>query len=575
MSKTIQPIIAIVGNANIAEFLSGKFAGNKGYFAIMEEPWIKRPDSENEIIGRNNLLACIKHDYLILAGCEEKTCELFLNRFPESYHKKIIIIKDEQDIDKNRNILEKYLSDSEPNKQYISTSQLGNLSKDENIAIIENSDSIGVVIAENFCIAEGYKILRIEKATLELVDNIVDLLRKWNLHKDSMICEDAKNDLFKILRNRIGNLDSFEFKQLVFFTKGIPYGILPFHSPVTHFLLERDLGLQILAGYKRINENNGFAIAMICDPGEIPDTESIEIKKILKEKGVEVLDLNGAKANVYRFMHLIERYPFDFAMINSHASEVDGRRITSEITTSKGTTHRIVYDLYASFAPVPEERNVIVTEKVVPISVDGILWSDKKRKKENVNTQHFNLLEFIKEIRHNNEREKVLKTEDCQGVKFSNALKLYHFTWIPTMHVVGETRYPIIFNNACSSWIEMASMFIFVGASVYIGTTKDIISTMAKECGRDFIKWCLLQESMSSALFEAQKQFIIQLNYSPYLYWGHPDIILQPSVIDNKEIRKQRVRNTLNGLIKKRLVCESDYMKKKIHDIIKCLQEVE
>lgn len=574
MKKLISSVFAIVGNPGIARFLSEKFAGDKYYFAIMEEPWIKRPDAENEIIRRNNLSAFIRHEYLILAGCETKTCELFFNHLPKSYHKKIIIINNSQELDKYIDVLAKYFVTNDVNKQYISLSQLDNLSHGDKIAIIETSGSIGEVIAENFCIAEGYKILKIEKATSELTDDIEDLLRAWNLGEDDVVRENAREKLFGILKNRTGNLDELEFAQLVFFTKGIPYGILPFQSPVTHFLSERDLGLQILAGYKRINEeDNSFAVALICDPGDIPDTESAEIKKTLTAKGVEILDLTGNRADIYRFMHLIERYPFDFAWFSSHAGEVDGRRITSEIISSKGSTHKIIYDLYASFAPVPGEENVIVTEMIVPVSIDGIPWSNKARIREDDNARYFNLKEFIEEIKHNDQREKVLKTEDSQGIKFSNALKLYKLTWIPAMHVLGETRYPIVFNNACSSWIAMAGRFIFAGASVYIGTTKSIHTAMATKCGIDFITSCLYQLPMCKALFGAQKSFIKQLGYSPYLYWGHPDIFLQPPNISSRIIRKARIHDAIIGLRQKEALYKNDDMKKKINSIIKCILE--
>ncbi len=314
---------------------------------------------------------------------------------------------------------------------------------------------------------------------------------------------------------------------------------------------------------------------MICDPGDIPDTESVEIKKILMKNGVEILDLSGANAQAYKWMHLIQRYPFDLVFISSHAGEVNGRRIKSKIVSCKGMSHEFVYDLYASFAPVPYEDNVVVTELVVPISVDGISWCDKKRLKEHEKARHFDLHEFIHDIKHNDDREEVLTTEDCKGIKFSNALQLYRFTWIPAIHVLGETRFPIVFNNACSSWIEMAGRFIFTGASVYIGTTKDIQTTLARDCGIKFIKIAIQGNSLSHALYQAQNEFILQLGYSPYLYWGHPDIQMKPSISTNcRVLRQKRVQTTLVGLYQKLERVTDEYMKKEIRASIECISDV-
>ena len=573
MKKTILPLMAIVGNASIARALSERFTRSKYYFAIMEEPWVSRPDAENEIIRRNNLLASFQHEYLILAGCGEKTRELFMKHFPLKYHRRVIVIEEDAGIDKFMGILKKYLNKSTVDKQYIDLSELQHLATSEQIAVIEKSDSIGEVIAENFCIANGYKILKVEKVTKELADEVDELLRNWNLAEDSLIRKESKDELFKILRSRVGKLEEFEFKRVVFFTNGIPYGILPFRSPVAHFLLERDLGLQILRGYKRINEgNSSFALSMICDPGDIPNTESVGIKKKFKTNGIDILDLSGANAQPYRFMHLIERYPFDFIMISSHAGELSGKRITSKVTSSKGIINDVVYDLYACFALQPGEDKVTVTELIIPISIDGILWTDKKQLRDNDRARHFNFEEFRKDLNYD-KKEKIIKTEDRKGRKFSNALQLYKGSWIPALHVVGDIRYPIIFNNACSSWIEMANRFLFAGASVYIGTTKDINTIMASDCGIKFIEFALKQKSMLFSLFRAQKTFVRELGYSPYLYWGHPDISLRPTYLDAQKIKKQRIQDVISGLNKKLFEYKDDLMKKTIRSFIKCILE--
>jgi len=573
MKKTILPLISIVGNASIARALSKRFTGSKYYFAIMEEPWVLRLDAENEIIRRNNLLASFQHEYLILAGCGKKTRELFMKHFPRKYHGRVIIIEEDAGIDKFMGILKKYLNKSTVDKQYIDLSELQHLATSEQIAVIEKSDSIGEVIAENFCIANGYKILKVEKVTKKLADEVDELLRNWNLAEDSLVRKESKDELFKIFRSRVGKLEEFEFKRVVFFTNGIPYGILPFRFPVAHFLLERDLGLQILRGYKRINEgNSSFALSMICDPGDIPDTESVGIKKKFKSNGIDILDLSGANAQVYRFMHLIERYPFDFIMISSHAGELSGKRITSRVTSSKGIINDVVYDLYACFALEPGEDKVTVTELNIPVSIDGILWTDKKQLRENDRAHHFNFKKFRENINYD-KKEKIIKIEDCKGVKFSSALQLYKGSWIPALHTVGDIRYPIIFNNACSSWIEMANRFLFAGASVYIGTTKDINTTMAFDCGIKFIEFALKQKSMLFSLFRAQKTFVMELGYSPYLYWGHPDISLRPTYLDAQKIKKQRIQDVISGLSKMLFECKDDHKKKTIRCFIKCISE--
>jgi len=212
MKKTILPLIAIVGNASIARALSERFTGSKYYFAIMEEPWVLRPDAKNEIIRRKNLLHFIQHEHLVLACCGEKTRELFMKHFPRTYQRKVIVIEGEAAIDKSMGVLKKYLNKSTVNKQYIDLSELEHLATSEQIAVIEKSGSTGEVIAENFCIANRYKILKVQKVTKKLTEEVEELLRNWNLASDSLIRKEAKDELFKIFRNRVGKLEEFEFK---------------------------------------------------------------------------------------------------------------------------------------------------------------------------------------------------------------------------------------------------------------------------------------------------------------------------------------------------------------------------
>lgn len=573
MNRTILPIVAIVGDIDLAKKLSERFANERKYFAIMEEPWLSRIDADNEVVKRNNLLAFTKHNYLILAGCKENTYKLLTEKFPERYRAKVIVINNYSDLEKVPSDVRNYFNKTNPRNPYISYSEVERLSDSAKIGVIENINSIGETIAENFCLANGYNILKIKGTSKELQNECEDLLRAWNCASDSLVRTEARERLFNILRERVGALETKQLYRVVFFTRGIPYGILPFQSPVAHLFLDRDLGLQILRGYRKVLEKNrGVSVALLCDPGEIPDSEISDMKGMLSSKGVELIELYKDKATTYNFMHLIERYPFDIAIISSHAGEVEGRQITEKFIDAKDNEYEIVYDLYACFAPVPGEDNVIVQELTVLISVDGIPWNDKKQLKANGATTNFSLKEFM-ECRENEDKRTVIRTQDCKGVKFSNALKLYELSWLPAIHVVGEQRYPIIFNNACSSWIEMSGRFIFAEASVYIGTTKDINTTLAKDCASRIFQLGLKRNSFLYACYQAQREYVAQLGYSPYLYWGSPDVSIKPSCKDNKLIRNMRVLRTLEGLRIKEESLSDNNMKKKIRETMNCISK--
>ncbi len=539
---------------------------------MMEEPWISRPDVENEVIRRSSLLARVPHHHLVVAGCSDKSSDLMMSRFPRQYTKNSVIqIREYKQLCTELEPLLHHQRRRHTEVPWISYEELNSLSATDQLAVIEQSESIGRIIAENFCIANGYRILGIEASSQELVNDCENLMRQWNCADDAILRNRARDELFGLLRARTRDLERSVLRRIVFFTKGVPYGVLPFRSPVAHLFLERDLGLQILRHYVRaFEEDRGIAIALICDPGLVPESESVTIEDTLRASGVEILDLIGKRASSFRFMHLLEWYPYDLAVISSHAGEVRGRRVTEDFGSSKGHEYRVVYDLYSSLAPVPGGDEVIVQEMTVPVAVNGIPWGSKDKMREDEQLAAFDLHEFNCRDRKN---RRILKIQDREGIKFSNALQLWKRSWIPVLHVLGETRFPVIFNNACSSWMEFAGRFVFAGALAYIGTTKDISNSLASSCGSRFIELAVKRRSMLYALFQAQEQYIEQLGYTPYLYFGHPDASLRPTYSDNKAIRRRRVRSATRYWQTKLNRHKDEDEKKKVGAILTCLTE--
>ena len=566
------PIIAIVGTRQMAEALSQKFARRGTYFAIMEEPGIERPDAGNEISGRTNLLSFIRHEYVILAGCKQKSCELIRARFPKASLDRVIDVHDLGELGNKLSFLVKYDSKEKRSIISIDHGDVKNLSANDQVGVIEKSDSVGEVIAENYCLANNYKVLKIDSASENMVEQCEDLLTAWNSHEDSLLRNEAKNRLFTMLRERVGFLEAKQFKRIIFFTRGIPYGILPFNSLVAHFYQERDLGLQILRAYRRsIEDNAGVALALLCDPGKVGDSESNEIRLAFSSAGVEMVDLQGKKATNFRFMHLIERYPYDLAVIISHAGEIKGTRVTEEYRSTDGIQYTVIYDLYATYAPVPGSDRILLSQIKRLITVNGISWFDRSKIRSDPTTKNFIRKVFFDA---DQSQRKIIKVEDCISIKFPVAIQLNDFAWFPALHSTGDSRYPIILNNSCSSWLEMASRFIFAETSVYIGTTKDIQTSLAAHSAATFIRLALKRRSALAALYEVQRKFSNSLGYSPYIYWGDPDATLRPAQSDKHRLRVERVNRGLNYWISNR----HTYSKERqpaIDHILKCITEAE
>lgn len=98
---------------------------------------------------------------------------------------------------------------------------------------------------------------------------------------------------------------------------------------------------------------------------------------------------------------------------------------------------------------------------------------------------------------------------------------MYDFNFVPIFHQVGGNTHPLIFNNACSTWRELAVRYSIAGSSIYIGTSIDIPNSIAIEVSTKFSKFILKGKSSGFALYRAQKEHIKNYGYAPYLMNGY------------------------------------------------------
>jgi hypothetical protein len=98
---------------------------------------------------------------------------------------------------------------------------------------------------------------------------------------------------------------------------------------------------------------------------------------------------------------------------------------------------------------------------------------------------------------------------------------MHDFAYCPMPQVVGGYMHPVVFNNTCSSWREFASRYGCSGASVYVGTSLDVLDSLARKVAVSFARAVAIGKTVGYAIFRAQKEFIPQLGYTPYLMHGY------------------------------------------------------
>jgi hypothetical protein len=136
------------------------------------------------------------------------------------------------------------------------------------------------------------------------------------------------------------------------------------------------------------------------------------------------------------------------------------------------------------------------------------------------------------------------------------ALKMSDNVYQPYPLQIDYKRSPIIINNACSSWHELASRFIYAGARAYIGTLFPITNFEATDFSVSLFR-NHLGKPLASAIWEIQQELYGNEIRHPYIVVGPHFVKIKinkinaPGYIDNYleeslEIWKRASKNNPN-----------------------------
>ena len=102
----------------------------------------------------------------------------------------------------------------------------------------------------------------------------------------------------------------------------------------------------------------------------------------------------------------------------------------------------------------------------------------------------------------------IIESIESPPIKSSDSLQMHDFAYCPMLQNVGSYMHPVVFNNACSSWREFAIRYGCNGASVYIGTSLDVLDSLAYKVAVSFAGAVAIGKNAGYALFRAQKEFV-------------------------------------------------------------------
>ena len=515
MNIILSKIAIVSGDAELAELISAHFRAPRVYVAVIGAPTIRLEEYgvfQNDCIRVTNAIKAHHPQLVLFVACSDKVADTIRESLPPI---------DFLDI-KSYDITE--LSRLVGFREHAVDVEVSYLRPrhHRHIVAVEKGDGMALVIARNLATACGADVFLLPEVTREREKDIDDRLRRW-ANESGVSKDEARNEVLSFLTAQLGPLPAAKPESVTFITLGIPYGIYPFRCPTTHLVSFPLLGVSTLNGMvKSLNRARRSPAVVFIDPGSVEKSELKPLKEAFGKAGYLMRSATGANATAGQARELTELLPSDFIFYSTHCGEVRGRRITERFCDRHGKKHEISYDVVRNLSLTSTPGMIHVESLTRFLSLDGISWNDDAAKRRiNAGEVMKDFIELERRRKGDPKQYDIIESIKSPPIKSSDSLQMHDFAYCPMLQNVGGYMHPVVFNNACSSWREFAIRYGCNGASVYIGTSLDVLDSIAYKVAVSFAGAGAIGKNAGYALFRAQKEFVPQLGYTPYLMHGY------------------------------------------------------
>ncbi|WP_298533065.1 hypothetical protein [uncultured Algibacter sp.] len=528
--------------ATLAALIFSYIDQSEGYIPTFEFPFVSSEDFENEldkeirdehqlsrsrarkfnIKVRNAIRRLGGCEYLIIAGLTDK--QLSYLTFLNDYNTIYIDDKDNVDVLLNGIVpKEGFLlcKESELIKHlHYALKQNLYLSIDEDAVTVPHSfhNSSGLVVIEQnnkvssvFGILYGHSI----GSDVELVET-----ERLNTYQIKDLIENLKNDKPNAFNNLSAAIfpyiEHIEFNKrefATFFTDGVPYSlILKNILPISHVHLRINPDFFIFNSLYYESYSETYS-AVVFSPKAFDNEETEFVIEKLSKNNLLVKPLVDKEATYFNLDNHIQHYPFSLLHLCSHGGEVEGTRIIEKFIDSGGDEHTVEYDEVFSFGLNPIEDSNPAATKRLPRKFDGLTWGSKEFTEASFPNYVFSdMFQSLGETK-NQESSRIVNVTGSCHIKCVDSIYQAMFHYLAAMHS------PIIFNNTCWSWSDVADSFIGVGARGYIGTLWNIDNAIATQAAEVFYN-NIFENTVLLSLHKALEISKNTRDENIYIFWG-------------------------------------------------------
>ncbi|MBY0241199.1 MAG: hypothetical protein K2X55_17975 [Burkholderiaceae bacterium] len=491
-NPTFNSAVLMCDCPQLAAQLSVALSERGKYLAVMDAPRLSRGDAKGEVIRRTNALAQTGSKKLIVAGVSDAVRASLKGHVPDSFIRSVADLSDDElravglrlkkggVITANPNNLGPSLllalrekkqlafSEEEPELRHVPPVST-------HLVVCEDKNQLSQVIAANYAFAIGAGLQLIPTPDEGFVVDTND--RFYSAKSDEHGSTTSKlEDLASLLRESMGDIELDGVQSVTFITSGLPWGFGLQELPTTHLFIYPDLGLSIIHGVAAsLGDAKPLRLVAMVDPGQVQSSEVVKAGRSLVDRGALIMAFRQHRASVRTVSMLMELLPYDLLFIATHCGDVKGYRETHVFKDASGTERTLVLDTALQVTAAGRDDKVEVKAYEKFVSIDGVPWEDKEQRMRAVGSA---LLDFYKEPLG---RRQPASREENVRVVGSAALAMHDGNLLATPMNTGANSFPLIFNNACVSWHELAGRFMFGGARGYIGTLIEVADSEAQE----------------------------------------------------------------------------------------------
>jgi hypothetical protein len=391
------------------------------------------------------------------------------------------------------------------------------INKRRGVIVVENTGESHDISAINFAISVDADVVLVAPVQKQQLHPLQKLIYEWKSGST-----ESFSRLKQTIVKRVKGIDFHQYEFATFFTRGLPYGlILNNVIPFSHVLINIDSGLFIFNNIAYEAIPSSIDSAVVFSPEALGDEETKDVIAILENNNYVVRPVIGDKATVKAFNNYGGHFPYDVMHICSHGGETNGFYVVEEFPDRTGKMHRVEYEEVLGFSPENDNfqgkgsDQVLVTSKAIFKRFDGFAWGSNE-----IHKMPSFIFEDMRKAMHQSRRDGIIRVRVKEPIYASCHIKCYDSLHQGEFRAVASHGCPIIFNNTCSSWYEIAACFIQAGTRAYIGTLWRVGNTTAKNASKSFYEELFVGGNMLLAFHKMLASITNNKYREIYLFWG-------------------------------------------------------